>query len=146
MGSAYFPAGKGRGAFFGGKTTNPPPPPPPPPRQGGGGGGGGWIRRLAETNELTIYRPFPDLETAEVVVIHELSRHVLGIQVKTIGVDNRHPRNLVDIDMTSSGRRTLIVVSRDKQNAFEVDQIAARPKPYRRPLDHLGRIMVQLTR
>ena len=49
------------------------------------------IRRLAEMNELTIYRPFPDLETAEVVVLHELSRRVLGIQVKTIGIDKRHP-------------------------------------------------------
>ncbi|HEY8814772.1 MAG TPA: hypothetical protein VIP57_06675, partial [Candidatus Dormibacteraeota bacterium] len=59
------------------------------------------IRRMAEMNELTIYRPFPDLETAEVVVIHEISRRVLGIQVKTIGVDKRHPHDTVDVDMVS---------------------------------------------
>ena len=97
------------------------------------------VRRLAETNELTIYRPFPDLETAEVVALHEKSRRVLGIQVKTIGVDKRHPRDTVDIDMRSfrpSATTSIVVVAWDRdEEAFrdqcllipslEVGQIAA---------------------
>jgi hypothetical protein len=59
------------------------------------------VRRLADSDELTLYRPFPDLETAEVAAQHETTRRVLGIQVKTIGVDKRHPHNTVDIDLAS---------------------------------------------
>ena len=59
------------------------------------------VRRLADSEELTLYRPFPDLETAEVAAQHETTRRVLGIQVKTIGVDKRHPHNTVDIDLAS---------------------------------------------
>ena len=58
-------------------------------------------RRLTDVDELTIYRAFPDLETAEVVVLHEESRRVLGIQVKTIGVDRKHPNGTIDIDLAS---------------------------------------------
>ena len=58
-------------------------------------------RRLVDSDELTLFRPFPDLETAELAVLHEKTRRVLGIQVKTIGVDKRHPHNLVDIDLAS---------------------------------------------
>jgi hypothetical protein len=58
-------------------------------------------RRLADVDELTIYRAFPDLETAEIVVLHEKSRRVLGIQVKTIGVDRKHPNGTIDIDLAS---------------------------------------------
>jgi hypothetical protein len=58
-------------------------------------------RRLAEVDELTIYRAFPDLETAEIVVLDEESRRVLGIQVKTIGVDRKHPNGTIDIDLAS---------------------------------------------
>jgi len=136
------------------------------------------IRRLAEQDLLTIYRPFPDLETAEVVVLHELSRRVLGIQVKTIGVDKQHPHNTVDIDMVSfrpSVTTTVVVVAWDRDQAvfcdqclvipsMEVGQIAAvrrghlrfafNPHPdhagkldsYRRPLDQLGPIVLELTR
>jgi len=88
------------------------------------------IRRLAETNELTIYRPFPDLETAEVVVLHEQSRRVLGIQVKTIGVDKRHPRDTVDIDMTSfrpSATTTIVVVAWDRDEGAFRDQCLLIP-------------------
>ena len=100
------------------------------------------IRRLAERDDLTLYRPFPDLETAEVVVIHETTRRVLGIQVKTVGVDRRHPRDTVDIDLKSfrpSVTTWIVVVAWDReQGAFgdeclvipsmEVDRIA---EPYR---------------
>ncbi len=58
-------------------------------------------RRLADVDELTLYRAFPDLETAEIVVLHEKSRRVLGIQVKTIGVDGKHPNGTIDIDLAS---------------------------------------------
>ena len=44
-------------------------------------------RRLAENADLNLFRPFPDLETAELGVMHLGSRRVLGIQVKTVGVD-----------------------------------------------------------
>ena len=88
------------------------------------------IRRLAETNELTIYRPFPDLETAEVVVLHERSRRVMGIQVKTIGVDKRHPRDTVDIDMTSfrpSATTWIVVVAWDRDEEVFRDQCLLIP-------------------
>ena len=49
------------------------------------------VRRLAEAADLNLFRPFPDLETAELVVLHLVSRHVLGIQVKTVGIDAEHP-------------------------------------------------------
>lgn len=58
-------------------------------------------RRLADVDELTIYRAFPDLETAEIVALHERSRRVVGIQVKTIGVDRKHPNATIDIDLAS---------------------------------------------
>jgi hypothetical protein len=58
-------------------------------------------RRLADVDDLDIYRAFPDLETAEIVLLHEHSRQVLGIQVKTIGVDRRHPFDTIDIDLAS---------------------------------------------
>src|SRR5260370_4196592 len=58
-------------------------------------------RRIADVDEVTIFRAFPDLETAEVVVLHEKSRQVLGIQVKTIGVDREHPQGTIDVDLAS---------------------------------------------
>jgi hypothetical protein len=58
-------------------------------------------RRLADVDDLTMYRAFPDLETAEVVLLHEKSRQVLGIQVKTIGVDRKHRSDTIDIDLAS---------------------------------------------
>ena len=58
-------------------------------------------RRLADVDELTLYRAFPDVETAEIAVLHETSRRVLGIQVKTIGVDRQHPNGTIDIDVAS---------------------------------------------
>ncbi len=88
------------------------------------------IRRLAEMNELTIYRPFPDLETAEVVVLHERSRRVLGMQVKTVGVDKRHPHDTVDIDMTSfrpSTTTSIVVVAWDRDDAAFCEQCLLIP-------------------
>jgi hypothetical protein len=43
------------------------------------------IRRLAEAEELALFRPFPDLETVEILARHMSSRRFLGLQVKTSG-------------------------------------------------------------
>jgi hypothetical protein len=48
-------------------------------------------RRLAEAAKLNLFRPFPDLETVELGVLHLETRRVLGIQVKTVGVDASRP-------------------------------------------------------
>jgi hypothetical protein len=57
------------------------------------------VRRLAEAEDLNLFRPFPDLETAEIVVRHRISRRVVGLQVKTVTVDaeHTHPRVAVPI-------------------------------------------------
>ena len=43
------------------------------------------VRLLAESGDLNLFRPFPDLETSELAVLHLESRRVLGIQVKPAG-------------------------------------------------------------
>jgi hypothetical protein len=43
------------------------------------------IRRLASSESLALFRPFPDLETVEVLVRHLATRRYLGLQVKTSG-------------------------------------------------------------
>jgi len=48
-------------------------------------------RRLAESEKLNLFRPFPDSETAELVVRHQASGRVVGLQVKTVGIDSTHP-------------------------------------------------------
>jgi len=39
------------------------------------------MRRLAETSSLNVFRPFPDLETAELAVLHLDSRGIVGLQI-----------------------------------------------------------------
>jgi hypothetical protein len=58
-------------------------------------------RLLAESGELNLFRPFPDLETSELVALHLITRRVLGIQIKTIGVDPAHPAGTVGIHAAS---------------------------------------------
>ena len=58
-------------------------------------------RLLTEGGELNLFRPFPDLETAELAALHLTSRRVLGIQIKTIGVDPAHPAGTVTIHVSS---------------------------------------------
>jgi hypothetical protein len=48
------------------------------------------IRRLAESESLSLFRPFPDLETVEVLVRHVDNRRFIGLQVKTAGWDPTH--------------------------------------------------------
>ncbi len=55
------------------------------------------IRWLAEAGDLNLFRSFPDLETSELVVLHLLSRRVLGAQIKTISVDAAHPAGTVSV-------------------------------------------------
>jgi hypothetical protein len=59
------------------------------------------IRLLAEDPELNVFRPFPDLETPELPVLHLVSRRVLGLQIKTISVDPEHPAGTVTIHLAS---------------------------------------------
>jgi len=53
------------------------------------------IRRLAEADSLNLFRPFPDLETVEVLARHIEARRFLGLQVKTAGWDREHVENRV---------------------------------------------------
>jgi hypothetical protein len=53
------------------------------------------IRLLAEDGDLNLFRAFPDVETSELVVRHLSSRRVLGVQIKTVGVDSATPRATV---------------------------------------------------
>jgi hypothetical protein len=55
------------------------------------------IRRLAEAGELNLFRPFPDSETAEIAVLHLINRRVIGLQVKTVDVDQTRLRATVDV-------------------------------------------------
>ncbi len=59
------------------------------------------IRRLAEAESLNLFRPFPDLETVEVLARHVATRRFLGVQVKTAGWDERHLENRVHIRRSS---------------------------------------------
>jgi len=59
------------------------------------------IRRLAEAESLNLFRPFPDLETVEVLARHVESRRFLGMQVKTAGWDREHLENRVYFRRTS---------------------------------------------
>ncbi len=59
------------------------------------------IRRLAEAGELNLFRPFPDSETAEIAVLHLLSRRVNGLQVKTVDIDQAKLRATVNVYASS---------------------------------------------
>jgi hypothetical protein len=59
------------------------------------------IRRLAEAEDLNLFRPFPDLETAELVVRHRVSRRVIGLQVKTVTVSATHRFPTIDVPKSS---------------------------------------------
>lgn len=55
------------------------------------------VRLLAEDGNLNLFRAFPDAETAELVLLHLISRRILGIQIKTVGVDTAHPSASVTV-------------------------------------------------
>jgi hypothetical protein len=58
-------------------------------------------RRLAETGDLNLFRAFPDSETAEIAVLHLTSRHVIGLQVKTVDIDQAKLRATVNVYASS---------------------------------------------
>lgn len=55
------------------------------------------VRLLAQGADLNLFRPFPDLETAELAILHRQNRHVIGLQIKTIGIDSAHPSGAVGV-------------------------------------------------
>ena len=59
------------------------------------------VRRLAEAESLNLFRPFPDLETVEVLARHITSHRFLGLQVKTVGWDKAHLENRVYVRRSS---------------------------------------------
>jgi hypothetical protein len=59
------------------------------------------VRRLAEAGSLNLFRPFPDLETVEVLSRHAVSHRFLGLQVKTVGWDRAHLENRVYVRRSS---------------------------------------------
>src|SRR6266702_415416 len=61
------------------------------------------IRRLAEAESLRLFRPFPDLETVEVLAQHAGSKRFLGLQVKTSGWDATNVENRVHLRRSSFG-------------------------------------------
>lgn len=59
------------------------------------------MRLLAESEDLNLFRPFPDLETSELAVLNLESRRVIGIQVKTVSVDPERSAGTVTIHESS---------------------------------------------
>lgn len=59
------------------------------------------VRRLAEAESLNLFRPFPDLETVEVLARHITSHRFLGLQVKTVGWDKAHRENRIYVRRSS---------------------------------------------
>jgi hypothetical protein len=58
-------------------------------------------RRLAEAGNLNAFRPFPDLETAEIAVLDVNTRRVIGLQVKTVDIDRVRLHATVNIHASS---------------------------------------------
>jgi hypothetical protein len=58
-------------------------------------------RCLAESGELNLFRPFPDSETAEIAVLHRVSRRVVGLQVKTVDVTEARLHATVNVYASS---------------------------------------------
>jgi hypothetical protein len=59
------------------------------------------IRLLAEAEDLNLFRPFPDSETAELLVRHRTNKRVIGLQIKTVTVDAEHTRPTVNVSVSS---------------------------------------------
>jgi hypothetical protein len=70
------------------------------------------VRRVAEAESLNLFRPFPDLETVEVLARHVSTKRFLGMQVKTVGWDREHLENRVYVRRASfrSSASTFICV------------------------------------
>jgi hypothetical protein len=83
------------------------------------------IRRLAEAEALNLFRPFPDLETVEVLARHASTHRFLGVQVKTVGWDKAHLENRVYVrrsSFRSSASTFICVLGWDRDSSrFEDD-------------------------
>lgn len=124
------------------------------------------IRRLAEAEDLNLFRPFPDLETAEIVVRNRVSRGVIGLQVKTVTLNAGHAKPTVDVRISSfrpaattyftvlawlqvesrfhdefllvpSQRLHELVTKDNRHFTFHFDPDSSRLRSYRRPLSEL---------
>lgn len=58
-------------------------------------------RRLAEAGELNLFRPFPDLETVEIAILHLTTRRIVGLQVKTVDIDQNRLHATVNVRASS---------------------------------------------
>jgi hypothetical protein len=54
-------------------------------------------RLLAQSGELNLFRPFPDSETTELAVLHLNTRRVIGLQIKTLEIDETRLRATVNV-------------------------------------------------
>lgn len=59
------------------------------------------LSRLARSESLDLYRPFPDLEDIDIAVRHLGTHRALGLQVKTLGYDAEHPAGAVGVHAAS---------------------------------------------
>jgi hypothetical protein len=55
------------------------------------------VRRLTEDFDLNLFRPYPDSETVELAVLHLVSRRVVGLQIKTVDVEQARLRATVSV-------------------------------------------------
>ena len=81
-------------------------------------------RRLAEAGILNAFRPFPDLETAEVAVLDLNTRRVIGLQVKTVDIDQARLHATVNVRGSSfrpspTTSFTVLAWMRDKSRFHE---------------------------
>jgi hypothetical protein len=81
-------------------------------------------RRLAEAGNLNAFRPFPDLETAEIAVLDLNTRRVIGLQVKTVDIDQARLHATVNIRGSSFRPSpttffTVLAWLRDKSQFYE---------------------------
>jgi hypothetical protein len=59
------------------------------------------IRRLAEAEDLNLFRSFPDFELVELAVRNRTNGHVVGLQIKTVAVDATHRNPTVNVSIST---------------------------------------------
>jgi hypothetical protein len=97
------------------------------------------IRRLAESENLNLFRAFPDSETAEIPVLHLTSRRVVGLQVKTVGVTRARLRATVNIRRSSfrpAASTYFVVLAWLRDEARFHDEILLIPSVHLRDFAH----------
>lgn len=55
------------------------------------------VRLMAVSRDLNLFRPFPDSETAELLVLHLVTRRVVGLQIKTVELHAGQTHSVVDV-------------------------------------------------